>query len=165
MGLVFPHTPGRCRPGVCAFSSSICFGCRYIGEYLTRRCELILPVCGGTSEWDPGATLSARWLYEPRAISNHQVRLGFPHTLRDSIDPGNVRFCPRGVGVLEIWANFCSRDVLYSPGKSRSRRWTQRQHQQRLGSMSPGQSAITQWDWGFHTLRDGIDPGNVCFCL
>ena len=24
--------------------------------------------------------------------------------------------------------------------------------------MSPNQSAIGQWDWGFHTLRDGIDP-------
>ena len=29
--------------------------------------------------------------------------------------------------------------------------------------MSPSQSAITQWGWGFHTLRGGIDPGDVSF--
>ena len=23
----------------------------------------------------------------------------------------------------------------------------------------PSQSAIGQWDWGFHTVRDGFDPG------
>ena len=27
--------------------------------------------------------------------------------------------------------------------------------------MSPSQSAITQWGWGFHTLRGGIDPGSM----
>ena len=29
--------------------------------------------------------------------------------------------------------------------------------------MSPSQSAITQWGWGFHTLRGGIDPGDLRF--
>ena len=29
--------------------------------------------------------------------------------------------------------------------------------------MSPGQSAITQWDRGFHTLRGGIDPDDLRF--
>ena len=27
--------------------------------------------------------------------------------------------------------------------------------------MIPNQSAITQWGWGFHTLRDGVDPGDL----
>ena len=27
----------------------------------------------------------------------------------------------------------------------------------------PSQSAITQWGWGFHTLRGGIDLGNLRF--
>ena len=27
----------------------------------------------------------------------------------------------------------------------------------------PGQSAIVQWDWGFHTVRGGFDPGNNRF--
>ena len=32
----------------------------------------------------------------------------------------------------------------------------------RAGSMvSSSQSAITQWGWGFHTLRSGIDPGEL----
>ena len=29
--------------------------------------------------------------------------------------------------------------------------------------MSLNQSAIAQWCWGFHTLRGGIDPGNLRF--
>ena len=28
---------------------------------------------------------------------------------------------------------------------------------------SPSQSAITQWGWGFHTVRGGIDPGDLRF--
>ena len=27
--------------------------------------------------------------------------------------------------------------------------------------MRPSQSVITQWGWGFHTLRGGIDPENL----
>ena len=29
--------------------------------------------------------------------------------------------------------------------------------------MSLIQSATSQWGWGFHTLRGGIDPGNLRF--
>ena len=29
--------------------------------------------------------------------------------------------------------------------------------------MSPSQSAITQWRWGFYTLRADIDPGDLRF--
>ena len=31
--------------------------------------------------------------------------------------------------------------------------------------MSPTQPAISQWGWGFHTVRGGIDPGDLCFRL
>ena len=31
----------------------------------------------------------------------------------------------------------------------------------RVGSMSPSQSAITQWSWGFHTVWGGIGPGDL----
>ena len=31
--------------------------------------------------------------------------------------------------------------------------------------MSPSQSATTQWGWGFHALRGGIDPGDMRFGL
>ena len=79
-GLGFPHTPGRYRPGGCAFASPRFLVCRYIGEFLTRRWELILPVCGVTSAMDRGATLTARWRHEPREISNHPVELGSAQT-------------------------------------------------------------------------------------
>ena len=28
------------------------------------------------------------------------------------------------------------------------------------GSTSPSLSAISQWDWGFHIVRDSINPGD-----
>ena len=45
------------------------------------------------------------------------------------------------------------------------RRWPKGQLSPRAGSMSPSQSAITQLGWGFHTLRGGIDPGDLRYCL
>ena len=35
----------------------------------------------------------------------------------------------------------------------------------RAGPVSPTQSEITQWGWGFHTARGGIDPWNLYFDL
>lgn len=32
-----------------------------------------------------------------------------------------------------------------------------------VGSMSPSQSMITRWVWGFHTVRGGVDPGDRRF--
>ena len=32
-----------------------------------------------------------------------------------------------------------------------------------VGSMSLRLSAIGQWGWGFHTVRDGFDPGDQRF--
>ena len=40
--------------------------------------------------------------------------------------------------------------ALPSPGCARSTR--------------PSQSAIGPWDWGFHTVPDGVDPGELGFC-
>ena len=85
VGLGFSHSPGRYRPGGCAFASPRFLGCRCIGEFLTRRWEFILPVFDVTSALDRGATLTARWLHEPREISNPQVKLGSAHT------PGEYR--------------------------------------------------------------------------
>ena len=142
-----------------------CSGCRYIGESLTRRWELILPVCGGTSALDRRAILTARCLHEPRAISNHPVGLGFQHT------PGQYRPGECAFSSLIFWgniymcANFRPGDVsLSSPCAAGPRPCTEGQHPHRASSMSLGQLAITQCDWGFHTLRGGIDPGDVHFC-
>ena len=65
--------------------------------FLTRGWEIILPECGGTAALARGATLATRWL--------HERQPGF-HTLRGGIDPGDLRFRPRLVGVVEIWTDF-----------------------------------------------------------
>ena len=57
----------------------------------------------------------------------------------------------------------CRLGALSSPGVAGPRRCAERQLAPRAGSMSPNQSEITQWGWGFHTLRGGIDPGDLRF--
>ena len=79
VGLGFPHRPGRYRSGRSLFSSPGCWSCRGMERFLTRGQNLILPGCGGTSTLARDATLAARWLHEPRPISNQPVVLGFPH--------------------------------------------------------------------------------------
>ena len=79
VGLGFPHPARRYRPGGSAFSSLGCWSCRDVKGFLIQRWELILPRCGGTSALSRGATLAARRLHEPQPISNHTVRLEFPH--------------------------------------------------------------------------------------
>ena len=73
VGFRFPHPAGRYRPGGSEFSSPGCWSCRYMEGFLSRRWEIILPGCGGTSALARGATLAARWLHEPQPISNHPV--------------------------------------------------------------------------------------------
>ena len=97
----------------------------------------------------------------PKAIT--QWPWGF-HTLRGGIDTGDLRFRPRALGVVEIWKDIWSVDRnLSSPGAAGPRRWHEGQLSPGAGSMSPSQYAITQLGWGFHTLRGGIDPGDLRF--
>ena len=77
--LGFPHCVERYRPVGSPSWFSVCWNCRDMEGFLTRGWEIILPGCGGTSALARGATLAARWLHEPQAISNHPVGLGFPH--------------------------------------------------------------------------------------
>ena len=107
-----------------------------------------------------GATLAARWLHEPHPISNKPVGWGF-HTLQGGIDPEDLRFRARVVGVVEIWKDFCSGDeTLTFPGAAGLRRCPEGQLSPRASSMGLSQSATSQWGWSFHTLRGSIDPGN-----
>ena len=69
--------------------------------FLIRGWELILPGCGGTSALARGATLAERWLHEPQSAIT-QWGWGF-HTLRGGIDPGDLRYCLRVVGVADAW--------------------------------------------------------------
>ena len=80
-----------------------------------------------------------------------QLGWGF-HTFRGDIDPEDLCFRPRVVGVVDIWKDFKSGDeTLSSPGAAGPRRCPEGQLSPRAGSMSPSQSAITQLGWGFHT--------------
>ena len=84
--------------------------------------------------------------------------------MRGGIEPRDLRFRPRVVGVVEIWKDFESRDeALSSPGVAGPQRCPERQLSPRAGFMSPSHSAITHWGWGFHNARGGIDPGDLCF--
>ena len=60
--------------------------------------------------------------------------------------------------------NFSSGDkTLSSPGAAGPRRLQEGQLWLSAGSISPSQSATSQWGWGFPTLRGGIDPGDPHF--
>ena len=56
---------------------------------------------------------------------------------------------------------FFSGDETRSPGAAGPRRWVEGQPPTRAGSMSPSQSATSQRGCGLHTLRGGIDPGDL----
>ena len=47
------------------------------------------------------------------------------------------------------------------PVSAQLRPWPEGQLSPRAGSMSLSQSATSQWGWDFHTLRGGIDPGDL----
>ena len=79
VGLGFPHSAGGYRPGESAFSSPVCWSCRYMEGFLTRGWEIILPRSGRTSTLAKGERLAARWLHEPQPISNQPVGFEFPH--------------------------------------------------------------------------------------
>ena len=90
-----------------------------------------------------------------------QLDWGF-HTLRGGIDPRDPRFRRRVVGVVEAWKTLPPGDGnTSSPGSAGPRRWPEGPLSSRAGAMTPGQSTITLWGWGFHTRRGGIGPGDV----
>ena len=131
--------------------------------FLIRRWDLTLPVSGTTSTLVGGATLATRWLQQPQPISNQPVGLGFPHRAE--------RYRPGGSALLSPGCWSCS-DIegflirgwnLSSPGAAEP--WCCREGQlsPRAGSMSPIQSATSQWVLGFQILRGGIDPGDSVF--
>ena len=52
---------------------------------------------------------------------------------------------------------------IIPPGAAGPRRWPEGQLSPRAGFMSPSQSATSQWGWRFHTVRSGIDQGELRF--
>ena len=132
--------------------------------FLTQGWELILSGCGETSALARGATFASRWLHhEHQSFSNHSVGLDF-HTLRGGTDPGDLRFRPRVVGVVDVSEGFWPRDGSLSSRVRRDLGVGPRGNFRPAMApchMSPSQSAITQWGWVFHTLRGGIDPWDL----
>ena len=158
VGSGFPHRAGPYRP------RGLHFRPRFVGVVdmegvLIQGWDIILPRCSATS-LSRGATLDSRWLHEPQPISDYAVGLGL-YTVRSGIDPGDLRFRPRYVGVMEIWKDFLSGDGnVSSPGAARPRGWPEGQLPPHAGSMSTSRSAITQWGRGCLTAPGGIDRGD-----
>ena len=163
VGLRYPHLAGRYRPGVCAFSSRGCWRCRNIEEFLIRGWELILLGSGGTSGLARGETLAARCLRGPQPIIHHPVPLGFPHPV-GRYRPGGSAFSLSGFYSCRDMERFpIRRWMLILPGCRETSALARGKLSPRASSMGPIQSAITQWGWGFHTLRGGIDPRDLRF--
>ena len=70
-----------------------------------RGWDLILPGCGGTRRWPEGQLSPRSASMSPSKSAITQRGWGF-HTVRGGIDPGNIRFRPRVVGVVDIWKDF-----------------------------------------------------------
>ena len=86
------------------------------------------------------------------------------HTVRGNNDPGGRRVRPGVVGIVDAWKDLrYGIKSLSSSGTARRQRYLERQFSQRAGSVTPSQSATDERGWRFHTVRDGIDPGDRCF--
>ena len=148
---------GAVSTGGSAFSSPFFFRYRDMERFQIWRWNLILPGCRETSALARGATLSARWRHGPQSIRNHPVGLGIP--------PPAGRYRPGGSAFSSTDCSSC-RDIeiflirrweLFLPVCGGTSALARGQLSPRASSMGPIQSAITQWGWGFHTLRTGID--------
>ena len=86
------------------------------------------------------------------------------HTVPGGIDTGDHRIRPRDFGVVNFMEVFLIRgweSIL--PGCGEASAMARGATPPRAGSMNPGQSAISQWIWGFHNLRGVIDQGITLF--
>ena len=111
----------------------------------------------------PGAAQPRRWpkahLSRRAGSMRQQPTNGVGlHTVRGGIDPGDLRFSAKDVGVLQMLKDFLSGDEkILSPGATGPRSWQEGQLSSRDVSMSPGQSTTSQWRGRFHAVPGGID--------
>ena len=87
-------------------------------------------------------TLAARWLRGPQPIIHHPVALAF-HTLPGGIYPGDLRFRPAVVLVVEIWNDVRSADGnLSSPTAAGLRHQPERKLSRRLAPWAPADQPL-----------------------
>ena len=144
--------------------SLVCWSCRNMEGFLIRGWDLILPASGATSALARDAIPTTSWVHEPQPVSNRlQVMgLGFPHRAR-RYRPEGSPFSSLGWSCRDL-ERFLNRGrQLSSPGAGAPCRWPEGQLSPRADSMSPSQSAISQWGWGFHAVWGDIDPENLRF--
>ena len=132
-------------------------------DFWNGECEIFVPRFGGISTWARGEISPRPGSMGPSPSSITQWSWGF-HTVWGGIAPGDLRFRPGVVLVVEIWNDLRSAEGNLSfPSAAGPQRGPEGKISPRPGSMGPSQSAITQWGWGFHTLRVGIDPRDLRF--
>ena len=162
-GLGFPHRARRYRPGGYLFSSPGCWSLRGRKDFSSGDETLSSPGAEGSRCWPEGPLSTHAGSMSLSQSATSQWGSSF-HTVRGGIDPGDLRFRPRAVGVVRTWKYVWSGDgKLSSPGAAGHRRWPKGNVSPRAGSMSPSQSATSQWGSSFHTVRGGIDPGDLRF--
>ena len=84
--------------------------------------------------------------------------------MRGDIDPGNLFFRARVVGIVEMWKDYDPGMEPFPPREGRDLDvWPEGPVSPCAGFMSPNQSAITESGSSFHTVRGGIDPCDLCF--
>ena len=101
----------------------------------------------------PPSPRGACSFYKPQPIFNistSQWRWGFP-TVWAGMDPGEHRFCPRFVGVVDVWKNFQTGAGSCPPPVTL------------VSYERPSLPSIGRRDWGFHTVRGDIDLGGAPF--
>ena len=126
---------------------------------------LSYPGAGRPRRWPEGQLSPRAGSMSPSQSATGRWGLGFL-TVWGGINPGDLRFRPRAIGVVEVWKDFCSGDeTLSSPGAAGSRRCPEGQLSPRAVSMSPSQLAISNRPVGleFPHLAVQYRPGGSPF--
>ena len=99
---------------------------------------------------------------EPQPISGKPVWLGF-HAVRGGVDTGGHRYCSRAFRAVNTRGIYKSGMGPYLPRVQRKCPLLMGLYPRRTVLWSSNQSAISQRDWGFLTVRGGVDPRKLGF--
>ena len=94
---------------------------------------------------------------EPQPISGKRIWLGL-HVVRSGVDKGGHHCCSRGFGTVGIPGVHESGMGAYLPRVRRKFPPLMGLYPPMTALWSSNQSAISQRDWGFLPVEDGVDP-------